>query len=226
MRDFMGLNVHTVAFKPDLYKPICRLLRDYHPIDWDFGSDSSRPTTFPLAANGVDWSRLYGVWTAAGYEVDACLMFDKLKADRWKNSARDARAYGEAFARYFGPSGKHPWVSSAEIGNEPSDYSEAQYREVFRSMADGLRAGDPKMKIVTCAMAAGKVDIYSKPLTAIDGLHDRCDVLEHSSICLQRRLADLASLVSGRPVDPVFEIDSGTDRLAQRPHARQTDLAD
>jgi len=177
MRDFMGLNVHTVAFKPDLYKPICRLLRDYHPIDWDFGSDSSRPTTFPLAANGVDWSQLYGVWTTSGYEVDACLMFDKLKADRWKNSARDARAYGEAFARYFGPSGKHPWVSSAEVGNEPSEYSEVQYRDVFRSMADGLRAGDPKMKIVTCAMATGKVDAWSKPLTAIDGLHDRCDVL-------------------------------------------------
>jgi serine/threonine-protein kinase ATR len=180
MREFMGLNVHTVQFKPDLYKPICRLLRDYHPIEWDFGSDTFRQTTFPMAANGVDWSQLYGVWAKAGYDIDACLMFDHLKADHWKNSAdngHDARAYGEAFARYFGPSGKHPWVFSAEIGNEPSDYSEKQYRDVFRSMAAGLRAGDPKLKIVACAMATGKLDAYSKPLSAIDGLHDLCDVL-------------------------------------------------
>src|SRR4051794_11268686 len=34
-RDFMGLNVHSVVFKPDVYKPVCRLLRDYHPVVWD-----------------------------------------------------------------------------------------------------------------------------------------------------------------------------------------------
>lgn len=180
MREFIGLNVHTVQFKSELYKPICRLLRDYHPVEWDIGADASRPAAFPFAANGVDWSKLYGVWTKAGYEIDACLMFDHLQADRWKNSVesgREARAYGKAFAGYFGPSGTHPWVSSAEIGNEPSDYRERQYRDVFRSLAAGLRAGDPKLKIVTCAMATGKVDAWSKPLTAIDGLHDFCEVL-------------------------------------------------
>ena len=139
MRDFMGLNVHTVQFKPELYKPICRLLRDYHPMEWDFGNDTSRATTFPLAENRVDWSELYGKWTKAGYEVDACLMFDPLKPDRWKDPARDARAYGAAFARYFGPSGQHPWVPAAEIGNEPANYSAEQYRRIFEAMARGLR---------------------------------------------------------------------------------------
>jgi hypothetical protein len=177
MRDFMGLNVHTVQFKPDLYKPVCRLLRDYHPLEWDVGDDTSRPTTFPLAVNRVDWSQLYGQWTKAGYEVDACVMFDKLKPDHWKNTASDARAYGEAAARYFGRSGDHPWISSVEIGNEPSDYSDRQYRTVFEGMARGLRAGDPKLKIVTCAMAAGKADQWSKPMSAIDGLGDLYDVL-------------------------------------------------
>ncbi len=177
MRQFMGLNVHTVQFKPDLYKPICRLLRDYHPLDWDTGEDTSHATTFPLAANRVDWSDLYGKWTKAGYELDACVMFDKIKPDRWKGAGRDARAYGEAFARFFGPSGQHPWVSSVEIGNEPSDYSEARYRTVFEAMARGLRAGDPKLKIVTCAMAAGKADQWSKPMSAVDGLDGWYDVL-------------------------------------------------
>lgn len=177
MREFMGLNVHTVQFKPDLYKPICRLLRDYHPLEWDLGKDTAHETTFPMAINGVDWSQLYGTWTKAGYDVDACLMFNGLKPNRWKDTARDARAYGEAFARYFGPSGAHRWVSSAEIGNEPSDFSTEQYRAVFKAMSAGLRAGDPKLKIVTCAMAAGKPDRYSKPMAAIEGLQDSYDVL-------------------------------------------------
>ena len=72
MKDVIGLNVHTVQFKPDLYQPVCRLLRDYHPMDWDTTRDTSKPTQFPFAANRVDWSKLYGDWTRRGYEVDAC----------------------------------------------------------------------------------------------------------------------------------------------------------
>ncbi len=239
MRDFMGLNVHTVGFKPDLYKPVCRCLRDYHPIEWDFGKNLSRPTTFPMAENGVDWSQLYGVWTKAGYDVDACLMFDHVKADRWMNSAHDARVYGEAFARFFGPSGKHPWVSSAEIGNEPSDYNEAQYRMVFRAMAEGLRAGDPKMKIVTCAMATGKVDKYSKPVTAIDGLQDLYDVLNIHSYAFKdawptwhrsypedssiQFLKSIQGLIDWRnahtPGKPVWLTEFGYDSATKKPAA-------
>src|SRR5258707_10544570 len=62
MRDFMGLNVHTVQFKPDLYAPVCRRLRDYHPMRWDVDEDPAKPTVFPMAANGVDWGSLYGSW--------------------------------------------------------------------------------------------------------------------------------------------------------------------
>lgn len=39
-RDFMGLNGHTVLFRPELYKPICRLVRDYHSLEWDVGMDT------------------------------------------------------------------------------------------------------------------------------------------------------------------------------------------
>ena len=176
MRDFMGLNVHTVQFKPALYAPVCRLLRDYHPVDWDIAGDPSRATVFPMAANGVDWGALYGGWTHAGYEVDACLMFDQIPSAKWKDPAHDARAYGEAFARALGPSGAK-LVTSAEIGNEPSKYSAEQYRAIFQAMAAGLRAGDPKLTIATCAVMTGKPDEWSKPMDAIAGLEPLYDVL-------------------------------------------------
>lgn len=176
MRDFIGLNVHTVQFQPTLYAPVCRLLRDYHPMEWDVGKDTSHPTTFPLAINRVDWDDLYGKWTKAGYEVDACLMFDSLPAANWKDPAADARAYGLAFAKYFGPS-NHATVTSVEIGNEPAKYSEKQYRTLFESMAKGLRAGDPKLKIATCAVMTGKPDQWSKPMSAVAGLEDLYDIL-------------------------------------------------
>ena len=49
-RDFMGLNVHTVQFKTELYKPVTRLLRDYHGFKWDVGDETDFPTRFPFAA--------------------------------------------------------------------------------------------------------------------------------------------------------------------------------
>lgn len=177
MRDFMGLNVHTVQFKPDLYAPVCRRLRDYHPVSWDVGEKPANATTFPFAANRVDWGSLYGSWIRAGFEVDACLMFDQIPPANWHDPARDARAYGEAFARFFGPSGAHRLVTSVEVGNEPSTYSPELYRTLFEAMARGLRAGDPKLTIATCAIRAGKVDEWSKPLSALDGLGDLYDVL-------------------------------------------------
>ncbi len=177
MRDFIGLNTHTVQFKPELYGPVTRVLRDYHPVDWDAGGDTSAGLQFPMAANKVDWSRVYGAWTAAGNDVDACLQFDPIAFDHWKDPARDAEAYGRAFAKAFGPSAAKPLVHSAEIGNEPANYSEAQYRTIFQNMARGLRAGDAKLRIATCAVMAGKPDKWSKPLSAVAGLEDLYDIL-------------------------------------------------
>jgi hypothetical protein len=177
MREFMGLNVHTVQFKPQLYAPVCRLVRDYHPMEWDVGKDTTRRTTFPMAANKVDWGTMYASWNKAGFEIDACVMFDGLKADQWKDAPADARAYGESFAKFFGPTHGKGLVTSVEVGNEPAKYSEAQYRTVFENMARGIRAGDPKLKIATCAVMTGKPDEWSKPMSAVAGLEDLYDVL-------------------------------------------------
>src|SRR5438132_160520 len=114
MRDFIGLNVHTVQFKPELYAPVTRILRNYHPMKWDFGEDTSATTTFPFAANRVNWGDLYGTWKKAGYRTHATLLFDDIAPGSWKNIGRDANAYGLAFAKAFGPSAKEPLLEAVE----------------------------------------------------------------------------------------------------------------
>ena len=87
-REFMGLNGHTIQFKPLLYAPVCRAVRDYHPMEWDTGADTSFSPPFPFASNGVDWGKVYGDWKAAGYETDVCIMFNDRPAKAWKRSFR------------------------------------------------------------------------------------------------------------------------------------------
>ncbi len=177
MKDFIGLNTHTVQFKADLYAPATRLIRNYHPLDWDTGPDPATKPKYPMTTNGVNWMELYGKWRDAGYTNLASVMFESLKPSQWKDVSREGEAYGEAFARYFGPSGLNRLLEAAEIGNEPSEYSDAQYRTMFEAMARGFRKGDPKLKIATCAVAVGKADKYSKDVSILEGLEPLIDVL-------------------------------------------------
>jgi hypothetical protein len=176
-RDFLGLNVHTVLFKPELYRPVARLLRDYHGFDWDVGDDTAYQTTFPLSRNKVDWERLYGDWVKTGYEINVSLMFGQTQPNAWKDLPRDAFRYGEAFARFFGPSGARKLVTSIEIGNEPGHYPDEVYRSLFENMAKGFRKGDPRLKVVTCATFARKSDKYHKNIECVRGLEPLYDAI-------------------------------------------------
>lgn len=177
MRDFIGLNTHTIQFKTNLYQPVTRLLRDYHPLEWDFGKDTSRPQTFPLAENKVSWDRdVYGPWRKAGYHAHASLMFDNIKTNDWKDMERDAEAYGLALAKALGPSSSK-LLEAAEVGNEPGLYDDATYRRLFQAMAKGLRAGDPKLRIATCNIEAGKSGRYHKSIECVRGLESLYDIL-------------------------------------------------
>ena len=100
-RDFMGLNVHTVQFKTELYKPVTRLLRDYHGFKWDVGDETDFRTTFPFARNRVDWGSMYGSWNKSGYRIDVSLMFDDTKPAAWRDLKRDAREYGDSIRAIF-----------------------------------------------------------------------------------------------------------------------------
>jgi serine/threonine-protein kinase ATR len=176
-RKFMGVNGHTVSFRPALYAPVCGLVRDYHPIDWDFGDDTSLHTTLPMARNGVDWNEVYGSWVREKFETNACLMFEPVPPDKWRDPDADSRAYGEAFARALGPSCATPLVTSAEVGNEPGKYPDALYRRIFAGMASGLRAGDPRLTILPCALTVSASGEYAKSVSCLRGLENLCDAL-------------------------------------------------
>jgi len=177
MRDFVGLNTHTVQFKTDLYKPVCRLLRNYHPAEWDLGKETAVPPPFPEAKNKVDWSSLYGSWAKAGFETHATIMLASINPDGWRNRDRDIETYARGLAQCFGPSGVWPLLASVEADNEPHSYTPEQYREMFQAMARGLRAGDPKLKIATCAVRVKKPDKYNKPVECVKGLEALYDIL-------------------------------------------------
>jgi hypothetical protein len=185
MRDFIGINGHTVVFKPELYRPVCGLVRDYHPVEWDLGKDSAQLPEFPLAKNGVDWNQVYGSWRAKDWNIDVCLQFESVKQADWKNIETDARAYGSAFAHGLGPSGKHKLVDSVEIGNEPGKWSDGDYTRMFKAMATGVRAGDPKLKIATCNLTTGKSGEYEKSVDCVADCPALYDVLNVHSYDLR-----------------------------------------
>lgn len=177
LRDFIGLNGHTVQFRPGLYQPVGRLARDYHPVEWDLGTNTAALPEFPFAKNRVDWNKVYGSWRAAGWEIDASLMFETIPQTNWTNLETDARAYGRAFAREFGPSGQRKLLTSVEIGNEPGTWSDADYTRMFRAMAEGIREGDPKLRIATGNVTTGKSGRYEKSVACVAEFPGLFDVL-------------------------------------------------
>lgn len=185
-RDFMGINGHTVNFRPELYGQVCRLVRDYHPMEWDTGADTNYKLDFPFARNRVSWEQVYGSWKKAGFTTDACVMFETHQSNAWNDLPVDAQRYGKIFAKHFGPSSKLAVVESIEIGNEPGKYSDADYRRVFENMAKGVREGDPILKIATCNVNVGKSGDYHKSVACVAGLESLYDVLNiHSYAMLE-----------------------------------------
>ncbi|MBI1387972.1 MAG: hypothetical protein GC154_05945 [bacterium] len=170
MKDFMGVNGHF-TFKPELYRPLCRLARNYHNLDWDVKRPGGA-ITFPRCVNGVDWNaHVFGPWKTGGFETDVCVQFGSFGRGAegfealWKDREDWAQEYGFTLARYLGPSGEHKLCTSIEIGNEPgNEFNDALYQRLFKRMAAGIREGDPEMKIVTCTVQARDSDKYSKDL--------------------------------------------------------------
>lgn len=176
-RDFVGLCGHTVNFKPELYAPVCTWVRDYHPVPWDLGKDTSVLPSWPFAKNKVSWERIYSSWRQQGLRIDVCLQIDEMK-DAWRDVEKDARAYAGGFAREFGPGGRWPHVESVEFGNEPGLYKDDAYLKLFDAMARGVREANPKLKIVTCNVEAGPSDRYWKSASLFKDRAELYDVLQ------------------------------------------------
>lgn len=175
--EFVGLCGHTVQFKPELYAPVCRVVRDYHPMKWDLSGDTSVLPDWPFARNRVSWEKVYGSWNAAGLRTDVCLQFDEM-TNGWKNLEADARAYAKSFAENFGPGGKWPFVEWIELGNEPGLFDDPTYVKIFEAMAKGIREGNPRVKIVTCNVEAGPSDRYWKSANLFTNTPELFDVLQ------------------------------------------------
>lgn len=181
IKDFLGLNGHF-QFRPELYRPTCRLVRNYHNIDWDVNAPGD-PITIPKCVNKVDWDKnVYGKWAKHGFETDICLQFSRFSESNkeyrqlWEEKEEWARQYGRAVADYFG---SRKLATSIEIGNEPgNDFDDKLYQKLFINMASGIRAADPDLKIVTATAHAREADKYSKSLDEtfaspkIKGLYD------------------------------------------------------
>ncbi|QQE09920.1 hypothetical protein JD969_10350 [Planctomycetota bacterium] len=177
LKDFVGINGHTILFDSSDYSSIAKLGRDYHGINWDLGDETNNALNFPWADNGVNWDNVYGNWEAGGVSVHASLMLHKFpEASDWANVEADAKAYGRAFAQHFGPSAGNGLVKTVEIGNEPHEMSSALYRRVFRSMAEGIKEVDPQVKIATCAVAVNPTSEYIKNISIYNDMLDLVDI--------------------------------------------------
>jgi hypothetical protein len=64
-----------------------------------------------------------------------------------------------------------------EIGNEPGKWSDADYTRMFKAMAEGIRAGDPKLRIATCNLTTGKSGDYEKSVECVAKFPELIDVL-------------------------------------------------
>ena len=172
-RDFMGINGH-LRFKPELYRQVCRLARNYHSIDWDVDKVGDS-MTIPVTANHINWQTdVYGPWKLNGFETDICLLFGKfgegdpnLKAG-WKGKEQWMYDYGKKMATFYGPSGAEQLATSFEIGNEPGGKVDHElFRTIFKQMAGGIRAGDPKALILTPYVQAGASSDYAQGLNTL-----------------------------------------------------------
>lgn len=197
--DLLGINGHAVRFKPDAHPPLIRFVRTYHPVEWDLDGRTDTVPAFPFTRNRLDWSASYGSWKKYGFEIDCCLLFDSIKTSDWIDPELNCKAYGHAFASAFGPTAPGALVSSVEIGNEPSGYTNEQYRIIFSALASGIRAGDPKIRIASCAVTSGPSTPRARSIECFRDLEHLLDVL---TIHPSARLAERPTWESSFPEDP------------------------
>lgn len=192
--DFMGINVHNVEVNMNLLAPVFGLVRDYHTVTWSLPDNDTRRANFPYSNMEIGWhdrsgmvghheglvnfEEIYRSWNELGFEINASLMMVQKHPSRWEHLEEDAYNFGKDFASFFGPSNRG-LVTSVEIGNEPVPYWDLDsYKKAFESMARGIRAGDPELKILTAAAQPGRPDEYSVPLDIYRDHSDLYDVIK------------------------------------------------
>ncbi|MDR2955862.1 MAG: hypothetical protein LBV43_12345 [Prevotella sp.] len=217
IKDFIGINGHF-HFQPDLYGQVCRLVRNYHNVNWDVEKPGD-DITLPVCVNKVNWEEhVYKPWKEKGFETDICIQFSGFAPPEpdykafWIGQEDWMYRYGKAMAAFYGPSGDKKLCTSMEIGNEPgSRFDSTLYKVLFTNMARGIRDGDPQMKILTPTVHARKGDDYNQSLNSI---YKDKEVLPLYDIINVHIYADIPALAPGEsPWNRTYPEDMMTNYL-------------
>lgn len=215
MCDFFGICGHTVQFKPELYAPVCTRVRDYHPVDWDLAAQTNQLPELPFAKNRVNWEQVYGDWARHQFRTDVCLQFDAIPPDHWRNMESDAAAYVAAFAARLGPSAAKPLVESVEIGNEPGNYSDAQYAALLRTAVPALRRADPKLRLATCNLTTGPSTRYAKSVATLTAAPEALTALDVLTLHTYAEAEPWPTWRRSYPEDPALHYLTDVNDLAR-----------
>ena len=129
----------------------------------------------------LNWDREYQEWINENLPVQASIQMyqsyiGQYRDDKWINAAvptwpanadwtnnallttawQSAYDYGYNFAAHFGPTSGNGMVEMLEAGNEPWVYDARIYRAILDGMAQGVKAADPAMLVVPCALQASE----------------------------------------------------------------------
>jgi hypothetical protein len=148
-----------------LYAKVASHARNYHEMDWDI-SDPDHIPNYAAMTRGqgtetqpwLDWNAEYGEWKKAGLRLDISVKFERNEIHKpinWDNPQKAAYQYGYAMARHFGPTYGNGLAETIEVGNEPWDYTPQFYRTILKGMASGIKAADPALTVLPCALQAG-----------------------------------------------------------------------
>jgi len=179
LRDFIGLNethLHGEE-RAKSYRPLGRLLRDYHSARSDLGDDSKFTRSMPKGRDGRDWAQLYRDLAAAGWRTIVSLMFERLAPREWQDLGRDTAAYARRFARAHALGQSARRIDAVEIGNEPGEFSDDEYRTVLGAMGTVFHDAAPGVKVATAALTTGPSHQFYKSVECLEGVEDCYDVL-------------------------------------------------
>jgi serine/threonine-protein kinase ATR len=179
LRDFIGLNathLHGEA-RAKSYRPLGRLLRDYHSARSDLGDDSAFSRSMPKGRDGRDWAQLYRDLAAAGWRTIVSLMFERLEPKEWRDLAGDTATYARRFAKAHALGTKAARIEAVEIGNEPGEFTDDEYRTVLRAMGAAFHEAAPGVKVATAALTTGMSHEFYKSVDCLEGVADCYDVL-------------------------------------------------
>ncbi len=145
---------------PDKFNKIATHARNFHNMHWDITNPNITPDYSRMATSGtqalswLNWDKEYKAWKDAGLKVTASILFTEKSMPHsiWNNPYSAGYNYGYSFARHFGPTNGNGLVETFEAGNEPWDYPASFYNEVVKGMVQGVKDGDPAMKVFTCAL--------------------------------------------------------------------------